>query len=299
MTTKRLIIDDLDTIDSMVQRLDSSGLDYDRNEEGESTVSVAQRNSIFTKIDKAGSKSEEKQLCSQIENCESCSGFSNSALVSFAHAHYKEGNCVGSQNLPRFEIVLDLVEQPQYNSVKPVYTIDDTKQPLTQDECSLLGDKMTIPKKGRSKQFSSFNPNGLTATNLSVQLHYLMDLDVDVQGFSEINASVLNTKLRQRFQDILWTTDRDAKATWATSLVSSASDFKPGESTLVTFGKTALRLKVSGGDRMGRWNYHLLSGKRTREILVINMYQCCINVAAAAGKSTTFQQVQIMLGEEH
>ena len=57
--------------------------------------------------------------------------------------------------------------------------------------------------------------------------------------------------------------DKDAKATWVTSLVPSASDFKPGGSAIVTFGKTASRLKESGPDRMGRWSYHLLSRRGT------------------------------------
>ena len=118
----------------------------------------------------------------------------------------------------------------------------------------------------------------------------------DVQGYSEVNANFLNTKLRKSFRDMVNIVDREARSVWSTSLVPSKSDFKSGGSGIVTFGRVAPRIKESGTDRMGRWCYQVLEGKG-REILLVNVYQVCVQTAD--GKLTASQQQRIMLSEEN
>ena len=60
---------------------------------------------------------------------------------------------------------------------------------LTIDESTPVGDRMDVPKKASSIRISSFNPNGLNKKNLQIQLQHAMDLDIDIQGFSDDNWS--------------------------------------------------------------------------------------------------------------
>jgi hypothetical protein len=71
--------------------------------------------------------------------------------------------------------------------------------------------------------------------------------------------------------------DKHSKAIWGTSQVIVEGDFKPGGTALVTFEKTAGRVKESGSDPLGRWTYQNLDGKGNKEVLVMNVYQCCTN----------------------
>ena len=76
------------------------------------------------------------------------------------------------------------------------------KRELTDpSEAESKGDSMEIPKRKGDIQFSSFNPRGLKSTDVQYQLQTVLEMDIDVQGYSEVNANFLNTKVQQAFQD--------------------------------------------------------------------------------------------------
>ena len=55
---------------------------------------------------------------------------------------------------------------------------------------------MDIPKKEGDLRFSCFNPRGSKRANVQFQIQIAADMDVDVQGFSKVNANFLNTKVQ-------------------------------------------------------------------------------------------------------
>ena len=69
--------------------------------------------------------------------------------------------------------------------------------------------------------------------------------------------------------------DQKAKAIWNSGTIPTESEFKPGGTSVITFGKTAGQVKEQGTDPLGRWTYQLLDGKGDTDILIIIVYQCC------------------------
>ena len=57
-----------------------------------------------------------------------------------------------------------------------------------------MEDTMDVPKRSGDIRFLSFNPRGLKITDLQVQLQTACKIDVNVQGYSKVNANFLNTK---------------------------------------------------------------------------------------------------------
>ena len=110
-------------------------------------------------------------------------------------------------------------------------------------ETESKGSRMDVPKKDSDLRFSCFNPRGLKRANVQFQIQIAADLDVNIQGFSKVNANFLNTTVRQAFWDKTGRVNKEGKLLWATSLVTSASEFKAGGTGLVTFGRLAPRVK--------------------------------------------------------
>jgi hypothetical protein len=68
-----------------------------------------------------------------------------------------------------------------------------------------------------------------------------MDLQVDIQCYSEVNTDFLQTQQRQKFYENTMWMNRQARSVWGTSqvVVDNESAFKPGGSAIVTMGGTA------------------------------------------------------------
>ena len=169
----------------------------------------------------------------------------------------ERGEQSSQQEVP---IEIDLIqtdtEDITYNESKDKEEAEQGKtngRPIDLREAESIGDSMDVPKREGDIRFSSFNPKGLKSTDIQFQIQMAIEMDIDVQGYSEVNANFLNTKVRQAFRDKVQRVDKEARSQWATSLVTSPSEFKMGGSGLATFSKVAPRIKDSGTDRMGRW----------------------------------------------
>jgi hypothetical protein len=90
--------------------------------------------------------------------------------------------------------------------------------------------------------------------------------------------------------------DKHSRAIWGTSQVIVEGDYKPVGTALITFGKTAGRVKEHGSDPLGRWTYQILEGKGNKEVLIMNVYQCCKSPTNPTG-ITAYHQQTIMLSE--
>ena len=167
---------------------------------------------------------------------------------------------------------------------------------LDEDESMAMGGSMGQDKFEGNVRISTWNPNGINLNQVQSTLQQSLDLSIDVQGYSEVNTDFLKQNQHQGFKDATSKIDNHAKAVWGTSQVIVEGEYKPGGTALVTFGKTAGRVKESGTDPMGRWTYQILDGKGDKEILIMNVYQCCKSPTNPTG-ITAYHQQTIMLSE--
>jgi hypothetical protein len=134
---------------------------------------------------------------------------------------------------------------------------------LDEDESEPIGRRMDEPKLPDMIRISGCNPNGIKANQLKSHIQNAMDLQADIQCYSEVNTDFLQTKQRQQFYENTKVMDIQARSVWGTShvVVDNNSAFKPGGTAIVAMGKTAGRVKKLGIDSMGRRTYQLLDGK--------------------------------------
>jgi hypothetical protein len=172
------------------------------------------------------------------------------------------------------------------------FVLDD----LDEDESSPMGGSMENDKMEGNIRISTWNPNGINANQVQSILQQSLDLSIDIQGYSEVNRDFLKQHQRQAFQEATTRMDRNSKAIWGTSQVIVEGNYKPGGTVLLTFGKTAGQVKECGSDPLGRWTYQILDGKGNKEVLIMNVYQCCRSPTNPTG-ITSYHQQTIMLSE--
>ena len=154
------------------------------------------------------------------------------------------------------------------------------------------------PKREGIIRLSGCNPNGIKDDALKNHLQHSMDLDIDIQCYSEVNTNFQRPKIRKKFYEQCNSMDRNSKSTWGTSETPCDSDFKPGWTGIITRGSSADRIKRQGYDKLGRWTWQLLNGEGSREVLVISVYQCCRQSNLNA-RNTASRQQQIHLSEDN
>ena len=145
-------------------------------------------------------------------------------------------------------------------------------------------------KPDETIRISSMNPCGLRLDEITNQLQHALDLDIDIQCYSEINLDTTKTHLLQQLQEQVTQIDTQARSTWSSSKITTTRNYKPGGTGIITFGGHAGRIKSSGTDALGRWSYQLLDGKGNKEILIMSIYQCCTNPTNKVGIAAYHQQ---------
>ena len=68
--------------------------------------------------------------------------------------------------------------------------------------------------------------------------------------------------------------DRVSKSVWDESGINVGSDYKPGSTAVVAFGKKTRRMIQQGIDDLGRWSWIVFKGEDNKVILIISIYQC-------------------------
>ena len=127
-------------------------------------------------------------------------------------------------------------------------------------------------------------------------IQHAKDLDIDIQCYSENNLDTLKGHVKQKMFEDVRAIDNEAKAIWGSGTIPTESVFKSGGTGIITFGKTAGRVKEQGADELGRWTFQLLDGKGDKDILIVSIYQCCKNPTNKNG-ITAYHQQRLMLSE--
>lgn len=172
------------------------------------------------------------------------------------------------------------------------FLVDD----LEEIEAEPIGGRMDQPKLPGMIRISGCNPNGIRAEQLKSHIQHSLDLEIDIQCYSEVNRDFLKVEQRQNFYEYTKSMNNQSRAVWGTSQVIVENDFKPGGRAIISQGKTGGRVKKSGIDPMGRWTYQLLDGQGEKDILIVSAYQCCKQPTNPVG-TTAYHQQEIMLSE--
>eukprot|EP00957_Ditylum_brightwellii_P144647 11019215-Ditylum_brightwellii.AAC.1 len=68
------------------------------------------------------------------------------------------------------------------------------------------------------------------------------------------------------------------------------TEYQPGGSATLITDKWASNIYNSSKDKLGRWSYVTIKGKRNSRVTVVSAYQVCENSLATAGPSTCWKQ---------
>ena len=111
---------------------------------------------------------------------------------------------------------------------------------------------METIKEEDTIQISGCNLNGFRSDQLKSQFQHSLDLDIDIQCYSEVNADVLQPQVRQKFYEYPRRIDKSMRSVWSTSEIPSINEYKPGGTGICTNRKDASIINKSHKDEYGR-----------------------------------------------
>ena len=162
------------------------------------------------------------------------------------------------------------------------------------------GDKIHLSETWPSTEERSWirlfhiNTHGVCQFNDLVEwemiIGFLMELQVDIFGLTEINLDLNKPKVVDSLQQKTQRYDQYLKLACSASKLNLDSDFKMGGTITGVNGVWSGRLEAQGSEPMGRWSYITLTGKQGRKFTVITTYRVC--KATTKGECTIRAQQQ-------
>ena len=128
-------------------------------------------------------------------------------------------------------------------------------------------------KKTGMIRISGFNANGIKLDEIRSTCQESIDQQIDIQCFQEVCRDTRRSNIRQRFLTETKKSDRASKSVWGASRIDVGSEYKPGGTGIVAFGKTARRVIQQGMDELGRWSWMAFEGEDNKVTLVMSIYQ--------------------------
>ena len=144
--------------------------------------------------------------------------------------------------------------------------------------------------KRKTLRIFTINLNGVTYQNNFLEwemtMAYLMDMQVDVFGLTEINLDLNNGIIKDKFVQSGKQFDPYIRMATSSSLQTLGdTPFKMGGTVTGTNGCWSGRITKQGSDDMGRWSYLSLQAKHGKQVVVITVY--IPNKPTSAGGGTT------------
>ena len=146
-----------------------------------------------------------------------------------------------------------------------------------------IGDKMIFDdewpntKKDGTMRIFTINMNGVTYQNKllewEISIAFLMDMQIDIFGLTEINLDLDNRIVRDEFAQRVKHFDKYMKlAVSASKQKVGKTSFKMGGTATGVNGGWSGRMQKSGSDKLGRWSYITLRAKQGKMINIITCY---------------------------
>ena len=140
------------------------------------------------------------------------------------------------------------------------------------------------------------NLNGVTYHNEYLEwemtIAFLMDMQVDMFGLTEINLDLNNGIVKDNFIQAAKHFDPYLRLSSSSSLQKVGdSPFKMGGTVTGTNGSWSGRINRQGTDRLGRWTYTALQAKYGQEVVIITTYLPG-KPSSAGGGTTIYKQME-------
>ena len=178
-----------------------------------------------------------------------------------------------------------------------------TKKGTTADtKLNWKGDTMVFDEnwpntdKRSTLRLFHINLNGMTYQNELLEwdmtIAYLMDMQVDVFGLTEINLDLNNGIVKDNVQQSGRHFDPYLRMAMSASLQKLGdSPFKMGGTITGTNGCWSGRIKNQGSDKLGRWSFISLEAKKGNLVTIITVY-LPRKPSKEGGGTTIYQQMQ-------
>ena len=154
------------------------------------------------------------------------------------------------------------------------------------------GDVLLIPKPSDQFRLYSQNINGLrldsTGGDLSEISKFIQAYQIDIVGFSEVNLDTSKYKIKQILSDTLRRTFDAHQYASATSEIPFEGFYKPGGTMTTILDSIVSRFHSKYTDKLGRWSTLSLTGKKSRLLSFITIYQ--VVDSSTTGPFTAYQQ---------
>ena len=151
---------------------------------------------------------------------------------------------------------------------------------------------MSIPKPSGIFRVYSQNVNGIRLDTNGGELCAIADFlngsQCDAVGFSEINLDVSKYRVRRILSDTFNRAFDSSRLSTSTSEIPFESFYKPGGTLTALFNHHITRYHSQFSDPLGRWSSLAITGKHSRIIYFITVYQVVDN--ATTGPFTVYQQ---------
>ena len=162
---------------------------------------------------------------------------------------------------------------------------------MTFDDCWPNVDKRTTIR------LFNINLNGIPANNdyleWEMTIAFLMDMQVDIFGLSEINLDMNNGIIKDKLMQGGKHFDPYIRFATSSSLQKLGnSPFKMGGTITGTNGCWSGRIKDQGSDNLGRWSYIKLQAKREQYIVIITVYVPRKRNKVGGGGTTIYDQME-------
>ena len=154
---------------------------------------------------------------------------------------------------------------------------------IDEERFNWIGDTMTYDEGWPNTDMRStirifhINLNGVTYHNKYLEwemvIAFLMDMQVDVFGLTEINLDMYNGIVRDNLIQAGKHFDPYLRMTTSSSSQKvGESPFKMGGTVTGTNGCWSGRISTQGSDNLGRWTFMSLQAKHGRQIVFITVY---------------------------
>ena len=200
------------------------------------------------------------------------------------------------------------INQYQQNRQKNTKNINERmKKTMTNDnannrQLNWYVDQMTfdegwpnIDKRDTIRIFH-INLNGISHYNdylkWEMTIGFLMDMQVDIFGLTEINLDMNNGRVRDNFIQYGKHFDQYINMTTSSSKQTvGSSPFKMGGTVTGTNGCWLGRIQQQGSDKLGRWSYMSLQARYGNLITFITVYLPC-KPSGNGGGTTIYRQME-------
>ena len=143
------------------------------------------------------------------------------------------------------------------------------------------------------------NLNGVSKQNEYVEWELMLDhldnMQVDIACLTEINLDITKPAVKYNMIEKMKKMDKNAQIVFAGSKTAKGdSEVKRGGTAILVRGSWAGRIIKKGSERLGRWAYIEMIGKKNKRIKIYTMYRVCPQ-RHAEGTCTIYMQQELDL----